>query len=119
MNTTNQEIDNYLHGERKKVVFRAVVAVLLIVPPLLWVALPPMGSKTYERGTVLSLGGNASDQGETLSLVVELSDGQEVTAGIPTVTYYRQGQDVRLLKIEPLLFGRTIYRFSGYVDGDE
>ena len=75
-----------------------------------------MGESSEVTGTVTQLTGLPSDEGERLYMLVTLANGEQVRTFITNSSFYRQGQKVRLQKQEPMFFGRTVYRFWGYIE---
>ena len=118
MNTTSNAIDELVKKNRRKTMITVVVNGLVLVAVLGWFFLPPMGPTTPTTGTVLRLVGLPSEEGNKLYLMVQIENGQEVRTRIANSSQYRQNGKVKLDKQEPMLFGRTKYRFRGYVDDD-
>jgi hypothetical protein len=67
-------------------------------------------------GVVESLTGLPGNTGDKLYLMVRLEDGSLVRSRIQRSTLYNQGNVVELTAIEPRFFGRTVYKFRGYLE---
>ena len=114
MNDINRRINRQLIKERIKSV--TMWMAIIVVVSLAWFALmmPPMGERTMTTGVVETMIGVGSDEGDRLYLLVMLGDGNKVRSYIPRASHYKQGHTVRLEKHEPIIFGRTLYKFRGY-----
>jgi hypothetical protein len=73
------------------------------------------GSSYSVTGIVESLSGLPDDTGDKLYLMVRLDDDKLVRSRIQRSTFYKQGSEVKLTALKPRFFGRTIYRYSGYL----
>lgn len=113
---TNQKIDKFLRREKLKNIAYIAISGLLIGIVFFIMSAPPMGAKSEVTGTVLTLTASQHDEGHSLLMVVKLEKGNEIFVSIPRSQFYRKGEVVRLLKVEPLFFGKTIYHSRGYVD---
>lgn len=116
MSDLNKKLDAYERKEKLKGLAITLLILVVVVPLVTWFALPPLGPVSEVRGEVKTLVGLPSDEGEKLFIVVELDDGKEVRSRITNVSYYKKGKNVLLMKHEPLVFGKTIYRFKGYAE---
>jgi len=112
---SNRKLDAYLRRkrlERSGFVFVLALALGLFI----WTTFPNQGPAQEVHGDVVRLAGRPSDDGTRLYLLVRLDSGEEVRARIPTTAQYREAGRVRLHKHEPRYFGKTEYRFQGYLD---
>lgn len=73
-----------------------------------------MGKKSEIIGEVTTLFGKPTIYGNKLYLIVYLEDGKHVRVNIPSSAYYKKGGRVKLLKMEPLICCRIVYKFRGY-----
>ena len=114
MSKLDKEIEAILWEQRKKTIL-ILLAILIPIATLMyfWYG-AEQGKSTEVVGTVVSIESNATESGDTLSLVVKLASGQEVQAEIDNSSQYRENGKVRLLKIHPKYFGETRYRFLNY-----
>lgn len=95
----------------------ALLVLLTFAPFILWLTTPNMGDISEVRGTVIRLVGLPTDEGEKLYLLVKLDESDhQVRSYIPNASFYKQGKKVVLNRIEPLTFGRPVYRFVRYVE---
>lgn len=116
MSDLNNKIDKHIKDERHKSVIYIAIVLALTVPLLWWLATPPMGKVTQITGVVERLTGVPTDEGEKIYLLVKLDNGKLVRALISNSAFSKKGKIVKLDKMEPLFFGRTIYRYRGYVN---
>lgn len=114
MTDLNEKIDAYYRKDRWKQI-RATAYLLPAIVIFLWFMAPNGGSTFEVEGLVEQMAGLASDEGDQLYLRVRLDDDSVVRVRIKSSLQYRPGSRVRLVAQEPLTFGRTIYRFYGYV----
>ena len=116
MSDLNKKLDAYVRKEKLKVFAITLLILAIVVPLVSWLALPPLGPVSEVKGEVKTLVGLPSDEGEKLFIVVDLEDGKEVRSRITNVSFYKKGKNVMLMKHEPLVFGKTVYRFKGYAE---
>ncbi|KZZ43773.1 hypothetical protein A3758_17250 [Oleiphilus sp. HI0118] len=119
MNETNKKIDQYLRRQRFRNVAKwtSILGVIAFVVAAL--TMPLLGDQSQVEGIVASLTARQHEEGHTLKLVVTLDNSEQVLVVIPRSKYDEKGNKVRLLKREPLMFGKTIYSFRGYArDGE-
>ncbi len=117
MSLTNKKIDDFFKNERREtlqIIFLVVIPVLLI---LIWLIIAPQGETSEVTGTVVSLTGVPTEEGDRLYILVKLDNGNKnpVRVYIPRVTFYKKGKAVVLTKTKSLLFGRPLYKFKKYV----
>jgi hypothetical protein len=114
MNETNKKIDEYLKKQLfKKIAFGVCVTLTLTVFFLI-AYMPPIGEQSEITGIVVTMTAVQHDEGHTLRMLVRLDSGKEVFVFIPQSRFYKKGKKVKLLKREPLFWGRAIYSFRGY-----
>lgn len=75
---------------------------------------PPMGGKSEISGEVIRLFGKPTMYGDKLYLIVRLEDSQLVRSYVLNSAYYKKGATVKLLKMEPLVCCKIVYKFRGY-----
>ncbi len=75
-----------------------------------------LGDTYLTTGTVETLTGVPSDEGDKLVMLVRLETDQVVRVRIRRSTNYKQGEIVSLKVIEPKYFGTNKYKFNGYVN---
>lgn len=114
MTDINHKIERYVRKERRRTLIALIAVSLFTIPALSLYMLPNMGGASEITGVVVRLVGLPTDEGQNLYLIVKLKNGKVVRSYIPNSSYYRKGQTVKLQKQEPLLFGRSTYRFGGY-----
>jgi hypothetical protein len=112
----SRKIELYLKQERAKSVLQWVLMISFVLVLMLAVTLPPLGKHTAITGTVRTLAASQHDMGHDLKLIVIIDKGQEVLVSIPRSKFYKKGKTVKLLKREPLVWGRVSYLFRGYQD---
>ena len=118
----NKKIDEYVKSERRKILAPLVLAspaAIFLVATSTFFAAPNLGHKSTETGIVNRMTGLPSDDGDILYLLVTLKSGEKVRVRIPNSSLYRKDERVRLEKRMPLLFGRPVYRFRGYLTPPE
>lgn len=118
----NQKIDEYVKSERRKIIAALALAspaAVVLIATSTFFAAPNLGHKSTETGVVNRMTGLPSDDGDILYLLVTLEDGEKVRVRIPNSSLYRKDERVRLEKQMPLLFGRPVYRFRGYLTPPE
>jgi hypothetical protein len=116
MNDTNRKIDEYLRRERFKNIAFGVLFLVFITVLYVTLIMPPLGQQSQVVGTVVTMTANQHEEGHTLKMLVKLKSGREVFVFIPQSKFYKQGEKVKLLKREPLVFGKVVYSFRGYQD---
>jgi len=117
MSETNRKLDEIASKEK----WKQVKNIILLIPAfllLLWAVVPNTGEVEEVHGVVTRLIGLPSDEGELLYLLVKLESGEEVRTYIPTTAHFRNEGIVKLYKQPPRFFGRTVYRFRGYLEND-
>lgn len=114
MSSTDQKIDNYLRKQRIKDVLRVVGILLSFSLVLALIYTPHIGKQEEVSGVVITLSAHHTDNGHRLYMLVELETGIRVNVFIPNSGFYKQGGTVNLLKVEPMLFGKTVYKYKGY-----
>ena len=97
------------------------IPAILLVTVLTFIGLFSVLNRNYEdsylvTGLVESITGLPDDTGDKLYMLVRLDDSSLVRSRIKRSTMYKQGRVVELTVIEPRFFGRTVYRFRGYVE---
>jgi hypothetical protein len=119
MSKQNQKIDAFVRKERRVMVFSSIAAVLFSSFLILWFTQPPVGRVSDISGLVKDFVPVPTDFGDRLYLIVELENGQNVRVFIDNLSMYRQHRVVNLQKQEPLFFGKTVYRYRGYVSSNK
>ena len=106
------EVHLWKHRFKNGGIAAAIISLFLVMG--LWF-LPPLGKSTAVVGEVIGLRAREGD-GAKLFLTVRLDSNQEVLVNIPrTGEYYKKGKRLKLLMMEPKIFGATEYRFQHYV----
>ena len=115
MNDVNKKIDRHL----RKVRFKNILGWIGVIVPLtlayVLINMPSMGEKETITGEFLTISAVQHDAGQSLFLVIEIEPEIQVRVFIPNSSFYKQGEVVKLLKIETLIYGKTSYKFRGYV----
>ena len=75
-----------------------------------------LGDAYLTTGTVETLTGVPSYEGDTLVMLVRLEADQIVRVRIRRSTDYKQGEIFSLKVVEPKYFGTNKYKFNGYVN---
>jgi len=116
MTEINKKIDDIAKREtRKKIIlFSSVVLPFAFI--LLFFGVPPMGATSQISGEVVKLVGLPSKVTDGLYLLVKLENGELVKAPINNSSFFKKGKNVSLQKQEPILIGRTVYYFQGYIN---
>jgi len=114
MNSTNDKLDKLLRKERKKAILSWIGIIVPIAFLLLFLVMPPMGSQELITGEVVTLTASQSDDVSNLFIMVKIDTGPNVRVYIPNSSFYKKGKTVKLLKMSPKFFGRTVYKFRGY-----
>ncbi len=115
MTNTNKKIDKIANRERWKTIIPSALIILPFLFILLFFGVPPMGATSQVSGEVVKLLGFPGDVSDNLFLSVKLKNGEIVKAPITNSSLYQQGKMVSLQKQEPILIGRTVYNFQGYI----
>ena len=116
MNETNKKIDNFFKKQLFKTVALSIFIIVVLIIFFLALYMPPLGKQTEIIGVVTTMTAVQHDEGHTLRMLVKLESGREVFVFIPKSKFYKKGKSVKLLKREPLIFGKAIYSFRGYAD---
>ncbi len=116
MTGINKKIDEHVRSNKRKFISTVVLSLIISSPILGWFLLPPLGAVSETSGIVVRLIGLPTDAGQSLYILVMLDSGEEVRSLISNSSYYKKGGRVNLFKHEPLLFGRKIYRYRGYIN---
>lgn len=94
----------------------ALIAVLISGLTLLPFVHLNLGDTYLTTGTVETLTGVPSYEGDKLVMLVRLDADQIVRVRIRRSTDYKQGEIFSLKVVEPKYFGTNKYKFNGYVN---
>ncbi len=118
MTGINDRIDRHVKQQNRKTIVTVIATLVTTIPLILIFLSPNLGSISQTQGVVVRLIGLPTDEGQNLYLLVKLKSGDNVRVYIPSSSFFEKGRAIKLETRTPLFFGRTVYKFRGYVEND-
>ena len=117
MSETNKKIDTEVRKERQRNIIVGLALVPLVIL-IVWFMAPTAGEIEDVYGTPTRVTALPSEYGNLLYMLVTLESGEEIRARIENSGQFRKNHRVRLIKQMPIIIGKPVYRFRGYVNDD-